>query len=72
MTALDDYLAQRRGAIDDRLDRIAPAEDEPPAVLHRAMRHSLFAGGKRIRPVLFWAAAEAVAGEAPGADWPAS
>ncbi len=35
------------------------------------MRHSLFAGGKRIRPVLLWAAAEAVSGESPGAVTPA-
>ena len=37
-----------------------PAESEDPSVIHRAMRYSLFAGGKRIRPLLAMAAAEAI------------
>ena len=63
---LAEYLADRRARIDAELDRIVPAEDVRPATIHRAMRHSLFAGGKRIRPILFCAAAEAVAGERHG------
>ena len=34
------------------LDRWVPAESHDPATIHRAMRYSLFAGGKRIRPIL--------------------
>jgi geranylgeranyl diphosphate synthase, type II len=68
---LDAYLAERREAVDRELELLVPAADARPATIHRAMRHSLFAGGKRIRPILCWAAAEAVAGEAPRAARPA-
>jgi geranylgeranyl diphosphate synthase type II len=44
------------------LDRLLPPETETPATLHRAMRYSIFAGGKRLRPVLVLAAAEACGG----------
>ena len=57
--SLDEYLATRRAEIEAALERLVPAADERPASVHRAMRHSLFAGGKRIRPLLFLAAAEA-------------
>ena len=69
--SLDEYLRTRRGAVERQLERLVPAEDDRPSTIHRAMRHSLFAGGKRIRPILFMAAAEAVAGEAPEALAPA-
>ena len=52
-----------REAVDAALDRALPAEREWPATIHRAVRYSLFAGGKRIRPVLVLAAGEAVGGE---------
>jgi len=69
---LDDYLADRRRQVEKALERLTPASDERPAEIHRAVRHSLFAGGKRIRPILFIAAAEAVLGApAPGAEVPA-
>jgi geranylgeranyl diphosphate synthase, type II len=61
---LQEYLAERRILVDKALDEMVPAEDNEPSVLHRAMRYSLFAGGKRIRPILAFAAGE-VAGEAP-------
>jgi geranylgeranyl diphosphate synthase type II len=51
-----------RQAVDEALDRALPAESAWPATLHRAVRYSLFAGGKRIRPVLVLAAGEAVGG----------
>ena len=54
------YLARRRTEIDSELDRLVPAESRWPAILHQAMRHSLFAGGKRLRPTLCLAAAEAL------------
>ncbi|MBI1355567.1 MAG: polyprenyl synthetase family protein [Acidobacteria bacterium] len=57
--------------IDAELNRLVPAESVRPSTIHRAMRHSLFAGGKRIRPVLLMAAAEAIVGDAPGAVTPA-
>lgn len=63
---LKDYLAVQQQLIDRELDRIVPAEAEPPEVLHRAMRYSLFAGGKRIRPILCLEASRAVAGEIGG------
>jgi geranylgeranyl diphosphate synthase, type II len=59
---LRDYLASRRKMVDDALDALLPAEEAEPAVLHRAMRYSIFAGGKRLRPILSVAAAEAVVG----------
>jgi geranylgeranyl diphosphate synthase type II len=49
--------------VDRALGRLLPAESARPATLHRAMRYSLFAGGKRIRPALVLAAAEACGGD---------
>jgi geranylgeranyl diphosphate synthase type II len=56
------YLADRRRAVDEALERYLPAADAPPATLHEAMRYSVFAGGKRLRPILVIAGAEAVGG----------
>lgn len=56
------YLQARARAVDAALDAALPPERTPPTTLHRAMRYSVFAGGKRIRPVLALAAAEAVTG----------
>ena len=52
-----------RQAVDEALFRALPPESAWPATIHRAVRYSLFAGGKRIRPVLVLAAGEAVGGE---------
>ncbi len=57
---LDKYLAERRQLVDIALDDMIPREDNEPVLLHRAMRYSIFAGGKRVRPILAMAAAEAV------------
>jgi len=57
------YLAECAVGIASQLDRILPAADEPPQALHRAMRHLVFPGGKRLRPALAMAAAEAVGGK---------
>ena len=57
---LPEYMAARQKAVDVALDRWVPAETEDPAHIHQAMRYSLFAGGKRIRPLLAMAAAEAI------------
>ena len=56
------YMAERARAVDQALDRFLPSEALPPSSLHKAMRYSVFAGGKRLRPVLVAAGAEAVGG----------
>jgi geranylgeranyl diphosphate synthase, type II len=61
------YLLTRRRTIDHALDRFLPKENVAPATIHKAMRYSLFAGGKRLRPILCLAAAEACGGKALGA-----
>ena len=48
---LDSYLEQQRNRIEAQLQRLVPEESEKPPAVHRAMRYSLFAGGKRIRPI---------------------
>jgi len=55
-----EHLAHQQQLIDHELDRLVPAETVPPEMIHRAMRYSLFAGGKRVRPVLCLEAAYAV------------
>src|SRR6202162_2712561 len=65
---LGEYMAARQKAVDAALDRWVPREDENPATIHRAMRYSLFAGGKRIRPLLAIAAAEAVSDAPVGVE----
>ena len=57
-----DYMKERAAAVDAGLERFLPAETERPETLHKAMRYSVFAGGKRLRPVLVIAGAEAVGG----------
>ena len=57
--------------MDGELSRLLPPEDAWPATLHRAIRHSLFAGGKRLRPILCLAAAETIGGESGPALAPA-
>jgi geranylgeranyl diphosphate synthase type II len=56
---LDQYLASQRRRVDAVLDRSLPPADTPPAVIHEAMRYAVLGGGKRIRPILALAAAEA-------------
>src|SRR5881394_1468733 len=61
------YLRSRQKEIDRVLDRYLPKASTKPATLHKAMRYSLFAGGKRLRPILCLAAAEACGGKIPNA-----
>ena len=56
------YLLDAAGLVDAGLDAALPAASEPPERLHAAMRHLVFPGGKRLRPGLACAAAEAVGG----------
>jgi len=58
-----DYITTNRKRIDHALDHFLPGATAKPATVHKAMRHSLFAGGKRLRPVLAMAAAEACGGD---------
>jgi geranylgeranyl diphosphate synthase type II len=62
---LKPYLESRRALVDGALDRTLPSEETPPTNLHRAMRYSVLAPGKRLRPILVIAGAEAVGGAAP-------
>ena len=57
------YLRSRQKEIDRVLDRYLPKASTKPTTLHKAMRYSLFAGGKRLRPILCLAAAEACGGK---------
>jgi len=56
---LKTYLTSRQKLIDRALDHYLPKENVRPVTIHKAMRYSLFAGGKRLRPILCLAAAEA-------------
>ncbi len=60
---LDHYLDRVGVRINAALDKLLPPESAAPPTIHKAMRYSLFAGGKRIRPVLCLAACEAVGGK---------
>jgi len=59
---LADYLTEKRALVDRALDRAVPPEDTFPPLLHRAIRYSLSAPGKRLRPLLCLAACAAVGG----------
>lgn len=60
---LSEYLRDRKALIDAALDEALPQETHYPPVIFQAVRYSLFAGGKRLRPILCLAAAEAVGGD---------
>ena len=61
------YLVSRQKEVDRALDRFLPKATVSPATIHKAMRYSLFAGGKRLRPILCLAAAEACGGKTAAA-----
>jgi len=58
---LRDYLSRQQQLVDGELGRLVPPEAAAPETIHRAMRYSLFAGGKRIRPILALEAGRSVA-----------
>ncbi|HUE53687.1 MAG TPA: farnesyl diphosphate synthase [Terriglobales bacterium] len=62
---LSDTLEKGRVLTDAALERLLPAATEHPASIHQAMRHSVFAGGKRLRPILCMEAGRMVAGSLP-------
>ncbi|HTO13951.1 MAG TPA: farnesyl diphosphate synthase [Candidatus Binatia bacterium] len=61
---LKTYLENRRAMVEAALDRALPPETAPPSRVHEAMRYSVLAPGKRLRPILVIAGAEAVGGRA--------
>jgi geranylgeranyl diphosphate synthase type II len=54
------YLSKKKDLVDKALEKLVPPAKTFPASVHEAMRYSLFAGGKRVRPILAIAAAEAL------------
>ncbi len=69
--SLKEYIDNCCQLVDETLDNLLPKEDEEPTTIHQAMRYSMFAGGKRMRPVLTLAAAEACGGDITKALIPA-
>ncbi len=66
-----EFADRRIGLINAALDRHMPSERERPVTLHKAMRYSVFAGGKRLRPLLCLASCEALGGAVEDAILPA-
>src|ERR1017187_6042772 len=62
---LKDTLQQGRTVTDKTLERLLPPGSQYPGSIHQAMRHSVFAGGKRLRPILCMEAAQMIAGTLP-------
>jgi len=62
---LRNTLEEGRLAADRALERLIPAETQHPASIHKAMRHSVFAGGKRLRPILCREAGRMIDGKLP-------
>lgn len=62
---LKEILEQGQHKIDATLERLLPPATQRPESIHQAMRHSVFAGGKRLRPVLCMEAARMIAGQLP-------
>ena len=56
------YLQEKRVQVDRTLDQVLPPEEQEPGVIHRSMRYSVLAGGKRLRPILVIAAYEIAGG----------
>ncbi len=68
---LKQLLEQGRAIADDALERLLPPATQHPTSIHQAMRHSVFAGGKRLRPILCMEAGRMIAAKSPDAPLPA-
>ena len=68
---LPPFFEENRLAVDAALDRLLPAETTQPPSIHTAMRYSVFAGGKRIRPILCLEAARIFSSDVAPALHPA-
>jgi geranylgeranyl diphosphate synthase type II len=64
---MKEYLVSRQKMVDDALQSYLPKSSVKPKTIHKAMRYSVFAGGKRLRPILCLAAGESCGGEAAAA-----
>jgi len=62
---LKEILEQGRHVIDQALEKLLPPATQRPESIHQAMRHSVFAGGKRLRPILCMEAARMIASRPP-------
>jgi geranylgeranyl diphosphate synthase type II len=62
---LQETLEQGQARTDSALDRLIPLETQCPVSIHKAMRHSVFAGGKRLRPILCMEAGRMISGALP-------
>ena len=56
------YISESKKLVDACLDQLLPAESKEPTTIHKAMRYSVFAGGKRVRPILVLASGESLEG----------
>jgi len=56
------YIAESKKLVDACLERLLPSESGEPSTIHKAMRYSIFAGGKRVRPILVLASGESLSG----------
>jgi geranylgeranyl diphosphate synthase type II len=65
MPDVTEILRDGAARIDAALERLLPSAETGPVSIHRAMRHSVFAGGKRLRPILCMEAARMIAGNLP-------
>src|ERR1700722_13136554 len=64
---MKDYIISRQKMVEDALQAYLPKPSIKPKTIHKAMRYSVFAGGKRLRPILCLASAECCGGEATAA-----
>lgn len=71
MSELKPWLKEKQVQVDAALNLLLPKQNVRPATVHKAMRYSVFAGGKRLRPILCLAAAEACGGKDEPALFPA-
>src|SRR5215470_12825028 len=62
---LTDTLQEGQRLADAALEQLIPPADQYPSIIHRAMRHSVFAGGKRLRPILAMEGARLIARALP-------
>jgi len=60
---LESYLKEKKLLVDRALEECLPGEDNFPEIIFQSVRYSMFAGGKRLRPILCLASAEAVGGD---------
>jgi geranylgeranyl diphosphate synthase type II len=65
---LAEYVVEQQFRVEEALRHLVPPESAPPESIHKAMRYSLFAGGKRVRPILCIAAAQTVSDSHAGIE----